>query len=261
MNRRHITHIKTIPIGRNRFTVLNPYSDKWTIGFLSYDGRGIVYKLSNGRYFFFPVQVAVRGDPWHQHPLSKHDLYSAFNELMCRAPKEHDPNKYPYKQLSKAESLENEVVEDLKPYLEGFEIRTYDRSGFKLGGCDITISDHKLREPPDQSSILGALCIIEVLGITVYEGKERFNHRFKRLEDWIKRCDEYHILPMFAFKPKGQGILYVVATEKIIRAVFYSQRTKRIRTTYSPVSAILPYSISAEEFSSHIRALADDVSM
>jgi len=245
----------TIPIGRKRYTVLNPFSQKWTIGFLSYDGRGIVWRTSGGRWFFYPVQFGILGDPF-KRALSKHDLNRAFDELMCRDPIKHDPTKYPYPQLAKAEKLEQEILDDLKTHLDGLYLRTYDRSGFKLGGVDISISIDKIPDYVDMQTIIDySICIIECLGITCRKnGKEVFNHKFKNFQKWFTRCNENNILPVFAFKSKEFGIRYVIVDDNILKKVFYSKRTKKMRKTYSPVSSILPFSISANEISAYIWA-------
>jgi len=249
--------IKTIPIGQDKMIVYHPFYSCWTIGFNSYDGRGIVVKHPTRNFYsFFNIDFGTRGFP-HTHNRLK--TQSFFYKVM------YDENKetYPTPQLRKAEVLETKVYDNFKEVLpHGYGMIRPIKSGFKQGGCDIVITRKKLRGTSFfikgehrhklyPNELLKADCVIEVLSHTHYHSQNRFNHRFKNFMKWVIELTENDVIPVIAFVGKHR-CYYVIMDKKIVKEVFY-KKDGNPRSNYSPVKPILAYTMFRSKLADIIR--------
>lgn len=232
--------LKAIQINDTKFMIEHPRFNCWCVAFISYDGDGLVIRNpAYGNYHFFYVDHGIRDFPQHRLITGKY-LDIAYKHMFAE-----NKLKYPKLQLKIAEIKENKTKNNLKQYFNEYEIVHPSYSGFKLGGCDLIIIRKGVMEIDKNDNefsydiLKNADAVIEVLGISFYYKKVRFNHNFKNFMGWVERMEKLNVIPVISFK--GANYYHHVIMNKVIVKEVFHKKDGTPRTNYSIVKPIIPY--------------------
>ncbi len=247
-----------VPEGRkNRFVVKHPYYNRWVIGFISYDGQGLVIESPIGKRwnFFKVVDVAYEFPHKRDSGVFRRALDELFWTKQDEAKKKAEDGKYPYYQLSKAVETEKKMESYLKSELSGYVVFRLPRSGFKMGGDIFIIPKRRVRDEYGLRYSFDLLkkshVAMEVLGVTHYKGKDRLNHRNKNFMKWIELVESCHTLPVISFFHKDKP-RFLIATQSIILKLFFWNKDRPI-TTYTRVEKVLPYTMDIDGVMTYLK--------
>ena len=212
--------------------VFDPFSNRWTHGFISYDGKGIVYYSPRARRYIFSgiiVESARIGSRLYGRGGFKYSLPFEFR-------------------LQKGIQAEKRIYENLKSVDSKFHIHHLERSGLKSHGTDIVISKQKeLYEDPFET-VRNGVCAIEVLGVRVRNRncKPIFTYHYnKNFYVWRQELLDNDILPIIAWNQDDNCNYAVLSNDVLFNGFWiehkgdYHQQTGNV-----PVSRISNYSIS-----------------
>jgi len=236
-------------LSSNRVYIKGPITgEDWTIGFKSYDGKGIVYQDRYGDWRFFRVYKLSFGDRTFYN---KRRL-SVFNIKLAMA---IEQEKKITKELQEVFSDDDRFNITRLPYSgvysRGTDIIVHS-SEYNFDVSDLVFSRHYVH-----SSILA----IEHLG--VYKNKFCYGPK-KDFLSWFNDCWDFGVVPVISWFDEDKRSWFVCLWEKeILENIFWTRYMfkkygYRQRTNLSPISLAEPYMMSSQALYNHIYDMCKD---
>jgi len=227
-----------------------------TIGFYSYDNKGIVYKYPGGMvgsWCFFPI-IKYQRLKWNTLP----GLWGGKRKYFPGA------GRFQLS-MNKAIHTEIQVCQDLETKFKHLNVVRLPHSGIYAGGSDIIITDEKITEMDVSDDtykidvkrkVDHAIIGIEVLGLHKRpSGKYRFTYpAHKDFIEYRSKLYDRNVIPVIAWiEPENKVYYMPLWSEDDIKAVFWTNHNKkkygyRQRQNYAPLEHTSALKLDIEQF-------------